>query len=78
MSGAGCDRPGEPTMWVWRALQITWRIAWRIVELAIIVYVLGAIRDPNTSLIVGYADDKEFQPWIGRSEDDATVTVSQA
>jgi hypothetical protein len=38
---------------MWRALQITWRIAWRIAELAIVVYVLSSIQDRNTGLIVG-------------------------
>jgi hypothetical protein len=38
---------------MWRALKITWRIAWGIVELAIIIYVLSAIKDRQTGLIVG-------------------------
>jgi diphthamide synthase (EF-2-diphthine--ammonia ligase) len=38
---------------MWRALQITWRIVWRAIELAIVIYVLGAITDRSTSLIVG-------------------------
>jgi hypothetical protein len=36
-----------------RALQITWRVAWRTIELAIVIYVLSAISDRNTRLIVG-------------------------
>jgi hypothetical protein len=38
---------------MWRALQITWRIIWRTIELAIVVYVLNSIQDRNTGLIVG-------------------------
>jgi hypothetical protein len=38
---------------MWRALQIVWRIIRGCVELAIVVYVLTAITDPDISLIVG-------------------------
>ena len=38
---------------MWRGLKIGWRIVWGCVELAIVIYVLGAINDRNTSLIVG-------------------------
>jgi hypothetical protein len=38
---------------MWRALQITWRIIWRTIEVAIVVYVLISIPDRNAGLIVG-------------------------
>jgi hypothetical protein len=38
---------------MWRALQLTWRIIWGTIELAIVVYVLSSIRDRSTGLIVG-------------------------
>jgi hypothetical protein len=38
---------------MWRALKIAWRIAWGTVELAIVIYVLSAIQDRQTGLIVG-------------------------
>jgi hypothetical protein len=38
---------------MWRALKIIWRIVWGTVELAIVLYVLNAITDRNTGLIVG-------------------------
>jgi hypothetical protein len=38
---------------MWRALKIAWRIAWGTVELAIVIYVLSAIQDRQTALLVG-------------------------
>jgi hypothetical protein len=38
---------------MWRAFKIAWRIAWGTVELVIVVYVLDAIKDRQTGLIVG-------------------------
>ncbi|HEY3641286.1 MAG TPA: hypothetical protein VGL31_09330, partial [Xanthobacteraceae bacterium] len=38
---------------MWRSLKITWLIACRVIEIAIVLYVLNAISDRNTALIVG-------------------------
>jgi hypothetical protein len=38
---------------MWRALQIIWRIVWGTIEIAVVVYVLSAITDRNTGLLVG-------------------------
>jgi hypothetical protein len=37
---------------MWRALKIAWRIAWGIIELAVVLYVLGAIKDRSTGIVV--------------------------
>jgi hypothetical protein len=34
---------------MWRALKIAWRIAWGIIELAVALYVLGAIKNHGYS-----------------------------
>jgi hypothetical protein len=40
---------------MWRALKIAWRIAWGIIELAVVLYVLGAIKDRSTGIVVSGA-----------------------
>jgi hypothetical protein len=37
---------------MWRALKIAWRIAWGIIEIAVVLYVLGAIKDRSTGIVV--------------------------
>src|SRR5215831_2535323 len=37
---------------MWRALKIAWRIAWGIIELAVVLYVLGTIKDRSTGIVV--------------------------
>jgi len=37
---------------MWRFLQAVWRVAWGLIELAVVLYVLNAIKDRETSLIV--------------------------
>jgi hypothetical protein len=37
---------------MWRFLKAVWRVAWGLVELAVVLYVLNAIKDRETSLIV--------------------------
>src|SRR5262245_22278416 len=37
---------------MWRFLQIAWRIVWGLIELAIVLTVLGTIKNNDTALII--------------------------